>query len=146
MLCGSADKDDKMEMVPPLEDLASKALAMQTTQTPTKQLQDPGTSDMTPANSGNDRDVRASNECASVKGIDTGVDSSVTAERKLEAESERPPEAVLGKYVTLCKFIVVCYSSSCINRPGFRQQRGRGFKEDPYVFLDKDSDVYRAVQ
>ena len=30
-------------------------------------------------------------------------------------------------------------------RPGFQQRRGRGFKEDPYVFLDSDSDVYQSV-
>ena len=38
------------------------------------------------------------------------------------------------------------YFYTVVVRAGFRQQHGRRFKEDPYVFLDDDSDVCKSVR
>ena len=41
--------------------------------------------------------------------------------------------------------MILAYVLYLNSRPGYRQRKGRQFREDPYVFLDQDSDVYNAV-
>ena len=100
----STDKEesDKIEVVPNLEELASKALTEKAPPTPVEQPQDTGTGDVAPANRSDSDDdgrvVRTNTGSASVATSGASVGGAgVVAEEKLEPEDERPPDAVLGK-------------------------------------------------
>ena len=92
----STDKEDKMEVVPNLEELASKALAEKAQPTPVEQPQDTGTGDVAPANRSDSDDGRVVRTNSGSAGASVGG-AGVVAKEKLEPEDERPPDAVLGK-------------------------------------------------
>ncbi|XP_064398499.1 RNA cytosine-C(5)-methyltransferase NSUN2-like isoform X2 [Halichondria panicea] len=75
-----------------------------------------------------DTSAEVSNPSQDTEGVsqDTSSTPQDEAEKKEKEEDERPSKSVLGK-------------------PAFQQRRSHGYKEDPFVFLPRDSDVQQTV-